>query len=300
MSYSSGPPGSPGYPPAQQPTNQFSAPTQQFGRVTEPGRPATESGASKLPVYLAAAVAALGLAVYLSGFAPLFTISSSEFPGLGSISGSSFGLVLAVGASILAGLLAGASLLPRQTISPAVVAVLAVAAFLLVIAEVINKPSGAAIDWGLYLIIAFTLLQAIVAVAVLLFDAGVISPPAQRPKYEQQQYGQYGGPGQYYGQPGQLGQASQQHQQHHGGHQQGQPQQQRPGYPPTYPGGYQGGPPSGGYSQGSQSGPPTPPTGFPTYGQPPSSSGQAQSSSAPTAQVPAQPSSSSQSGTTPS
>ena len=284
------PPGSPGYPPAQQSTNQFSAPTQQFGKVAEPGRPGAD-GQSKLPVYLAAAVAALGLAVYLSGFAPLFTISASDFPGLGSISGSSFGLVLAVGASLLAGLMAGASLLPRQRVSTAVIAVLAVAAFLLVIAEVINKPSGASIDWGLYLIIAFTLFQAIVAVAALLFESGVISPPAPRPKYDQQQqYGQYGAPGPYYGQPGQ---------QLHGGHQQGQPQQ-RQGYPSTYPGGYQGGPPTGGYPApqtspptGPQSGPPTPPTGFPTYGQPPSST-------APTTQTPAQPSSSSQSGQTPS
>lgn len=298
MSYQPGPPGSPGYPPAQQPTNQFSAPTQQFGKVGEPG-PSAAEGPSKLPVYLAAAVAALGLAVFLSSFAPLFTISASDFPGLGSISGSSFGLVLAVGASILAGLFAGASLLPKQTVSSAVIAVLSVAAFLLVIAEVINKPSGATIDWGLYLIIAFTLFQAIVAVAALLFDSGVITPPAPRPKYEQP-YGQYGAPGQYYGQPGQLGQPGQPGQ-HHGGPQHGQPQQQRPGYPSTYPGGFQGGPSTGGYSpgqqsgppSGQQSGPPTPPTGFPTYGQPPSGT-------APTTQAPAQPSSSSQSGQTPS
>ena len=30
------PPGSPGYPPAQQPTSQFAAPTQQFGKLPEP------------------------------------------------------------------------------------------------------------------------------------------------------------------------------------------------------------------------------------------------------------------------
>ena len=281
------PPGSPGYPPAQQPTNQFSAPTQQFGKVPEQA-PSAGEGASKLPVYLAAAVAALGLAVYLSSFAPLFTISASDFPGLGSISGSSFGLVLAMSAALLAGLFAGVSLLPRQRVATAVIAALAVAAFLLVIAEVINKPSGASLGWGLYLLIAFTLIQAILAVAVLLFESGVITPPAPRPKYEQQQhYGQYGAPGQYYGQQqGQLGQ-------HHGGAQPGQPQQQRPGYPSTYPGGYQQGPSTGGYPPAQQSGPPTPPTGFPTYGQPPSST-------APTTQVPAQPSPSSQSGQNPS
>ncbi len=29
------PPGSPGYPPAQQPTTQFARPTQQFGKLPE-------------------------------------------------------------------------------------------------------------------------------------------------------------------------------------------------------------------------------------------------------------------------
>ncbi|MDQ2637339.1 MAG: DUF5336 domain-containing protein [Actinomycetota bacterium] len=301
MTYPPGPPGSPGYPSAQQPTHQFAAPTQQFGKVNEPAS-ATPEGASRLPAYLIAAVAALGLAVYLSSFGPLFTIAASDFPGLVDVSGGSFGLVLAVAAAVLAGLLAGASLLPRQTVATSLMTVLSVLALLLVIAEVINKPSVAAIDWGLYLVIAFTVLQAIVAVAVLLFESGIISPPAPRPKYEQN-YGQYGGPGgPYYGQ--QYG-GPQQHQQH----------QQRPGYPTPY-GGYGSGPSTGGFAgpqpgsqqgsqpgsqqgsqsgsqSGGQSGPPTPPTGFPTYGQPPSNSNQ-------TTQAPSQQSSSSQSGQTPS
>jgi hypothetical protein len=295
------PPGSPGYPPAQQPTTSFAAPTQQFGKLPEaapaaPAAPGAE-GPSKLPSYLTAAVAALGLAVYLASFGPLFTISSSDFPGLGDVSGASVGLDLAVVAALLAGLFAGVSLLPKQSSYVLVVAVFAVVAFLLLIAELIDKPSVASAGWALYLIIAFSVVQAILAVAALLFDAGIITPPAPKPHYEQQQYGQYGGPGQYYGQP--QGQP-----QHHGApHQQGPHQQpQRPGYPSQY-GSYPGGGPStGGYSggqggpqggpQSGQSGPPTPPTGFPTYGQPSSSS------SAPTSQVPAQPqsSSSSQSG----
>jgi hypothetical protein len=286
MSYPQGPSTNPGYPPAQQPTTQFSAPTQQFGKVPDAGGGAAD-GPSKLPVYLSAVVAAFGLIVYLSSFGPLFTIAASDFPGLGDVSGGSFGLVLAVGASVLAALLAGVGLLPKQTVPVALVAVLSVLSFLLVIAEVINTPSGASIDWGLYLLIAFTLLQAIVAVALLLFDAGVITAPTPRPKYDQQQhYGQYGAPGSsYYGQ-----------QQHLGGPQQGQ--QQRPGYPSNYGGGYAGGSPgSGGYSGNPQGGtpvgPPTPPTGFPTYGQPPSNSGSA-------TQAPAQGSSSSQSGPPPS
>jgi hypothetical protein len=205
-------------------------------------------------MYLAVAVAVLGFGVYLSSFGPLFTAGADYFtPTL---------LDLAVVASIAAGLIAGVSLLPKQKALPAVLAVLSVLAFLLVIAIVLTAPQGVSIDWGLYLIIAFTVFQAIAAVAILLFDAGIISPPAPRqPRYEQQQYGQYGGApsGQYYGHP-----------QHTPPPQQGPPQRQ--GYPSQY-GGYQSsGPSTGGYGGSHQSGPPTPPTGFPAYGQPPSSS----------------------------
>ena len=88
------PPGSPGYPPAQQPTTQFSAPTQQFGKAG--ARPAAAAGPSQLPMYLTAAVVALGLAVYLSSFGPLFTAGADYFtPTL---------LDLGVVASILAGI----------------------------------------------------------------------------------------------------------------------------------------------------------------------------------------------------
>src|SRR4051794_31486335 len=249
------PPGSPGYPPAQQPTTQFAAPTQQFGKAPD-AAPAAD-GPSKLPVYLTAAVAALGLAVYLASYGPLFTITSSDFQGLGDLSGASFGLELAVVASLLAGLLAGASLLPKQKTYVVVVAVFAVVSFLLVIAEVLDKPSSVSIGWSLYLIIAFSVVQAIIAVAVLLFDAGVINAPAPRPRYEQQQYGQYGGPGQYYGQQHQPGPPHQQ-------------QQQRPGYPSQYGSGYQGGPSTGGFSAGPPGGgPPPPPPRFPPHRQPP-------------------------------
>ena len=78
MSYPQGQPGNPGYPPAQQPTTQFAAPTQQFGKAPEAG-PAAAEGPSKLPEYLTAAVAALGLALYLSSFGPLFTAGGEYF-----------------------------------------------------------------------------------------------------------------------------------------------------------------------------------------------------------------------------
>jgi Family of unknown function (DUF5336) len=268
MSYPQGAPGGQGYPPAQQPTPQFGAPTQQLRSLpeSEPGA----DGPSKLPAYLSAGTAVLGLLVYLSSFGPQFSVDSSDFPGVAELSGSSFGVLFGVIAAVLAGLLAGVSLLRNQPNFTAVVAVVAVLGFLLVLGDAVNSPAGTSAAWGLYLVIAFTLLQAAVAIVVLLFDSGIITPPVPRPKYEQpqQQYGQYGG---YYGPQ-------------HGGPQQHQaPQQQRPGYPTPYGG---GGYPSpgqntGGFPATQESGPPTPPTGFPTYGQPPASN-------APTTQVPTQ------------
>jgi len=282
MSYPQGPSGGPGYPPSQQPNAQFAAPTQQFSKLPE-----TESataGPSKLPVYLAAALAALGLLVYLGSFGPQFSAGTEFFI-------TPFRIDLAVVASVLAGLIAGAGLLPKQTARPQLVGVLALLSFLLVISVVLTAPSAVTLDWGLYVVVAFTAIQAIVGVAALLLDAGIITAPAPRPTYEQpQQYGQY--PGSYYGQP--AGPPQGQPQQH-GAHQQA-PQQHRPGYPSPYGGsGYPStGPSTGGFPAASSSGPPTPPTGFPTYGQPPSSN-------APTTQVPTQhPSSSSQSGQSPS
>ncbi len=305
------PPGNPGYPPAPQ-GNQY-APTQQYGKV---GDGPEAAGPSKLPVYLTAAVAALGLATYAFNFGPMLTISNSDFPQFGSASGSTPGLGLAVAASVLAALLAIVGLLPKQKPATGLVAVVSTLSFLLVLAEVINAPAGLSIGWGLYLIIATTVLQAGTAIAALLFDAGVLTAPAPKPRYEQPYGQQYGAPS-YYGQMG--GQPGQQY----GAptHQQHQPQQQRPGYPSQY-GGYQGGQSTGGFQTAGQSGygaqggqgssenhsaheghngPPTPPTGFPAFGQPSSSS---QGSGAPTTGLPSQspssatpPESSPQSGT---
>lgn len=282
MSYPQGPTGGPGYPPAQQPNPQFTAPTQQFSR--HPETDPSPAGVNRLPAYLAAAIAALGFLVYLGSFGPQFTAGTEFFI-------TPFRIDLAVVASVLAALIAGVGLLPKQKARPALVGVLSLLSFLLVLSVVLTAPDGVTIDWGMYLVVAFTAIQAIVGVGALLLEAGIISAPVPRPKYEQQQqYGQY--PGSYYGQQPQ----GQPHQ---------QSPQQRPGYPTPYGGGgYPGtGPSTGGFpatspsgqsGQSGQSGPPTPPTGFPTYGQPPSSN-------TPTTQVPTQQQSpSSQSGQSPS
>ena len=288
------PPSSSGYPPGQQPTTQFSAPTQQFGKVEQPSAQApapASAGPSKLPFILLAAVAVLGLLVYLFSFGPQFQIESTDFPQLGSATGTSLGLGMAVVASLLSALIAAASLLPKQKAPVGIVSAIAVLAFLLVVAEIIQTPEGVSLGWALYVVIFLTFLQAALGIGALLLDAGIIAAPAPKPKYEQPQYGQYGGPSQYYGQ----------HASHQGG-----TQQQRPPYPGQYGGGYSGGSSSGGgYAAiGQQSGPPTPPTGFPTYGQPQASQSASTGQSPPRRPQPQpqpQPSSSSnQSGNSPS
>lgn len=277
MTYSQGGPG--GYPPPQQPAQpptSYGAPGQSYSQPSpspsqqpQPPAPAptpSEPGESKLPQILTIAVAVLGLLAYVSSFA-------SEYAG-------SVAIVFA----LLGGLLAGVGVLPKQTSRIALAAVLAVTGALVAIVELVSGDS----DLGSILILAFTIIQAIVAVVVLLFEAGVITPPVPQPKYDQQQYGYGapGGPGGYYGQgPGQH--------------------QQRPGgYPPPQQGygGYQQGPSTGGFpsqppaqhSSGQHSqhdGPPTPPTGFPQFGQPPAAAptqtiSSSSANSAPTTQVP--------------
>ena len=109
---------------------------------------------------------------------------SSFGPVFGGIAGAAVPTFYFVIAPLLAGLLAGVSLLPKQDDKSAVAAVLAVLGFLLLILVVLAD--GPSIDWGFYPFIVFSVLQAIAAVAKLLLDAGIITAPAPKPKYEQQ------------------------------------------------------------------------------------------------------------------
>ena len=267
MSY---PPTNPGYPQTQQP-GPYGAPGPSFAPA--------EAGPSKLPLYLTVAVAVLGLAAYLASFGPVFTVSAELGPfGGAELTGSGGGYPII--AATLAALLAAVSLLPKVKGYSAVVAAVSVLAVLLVIAQLVSTPTGFSIGWALWLVLAFTLLEALAAVAVLLFESGVITPPAPRPRYDQFG-GQYGPPpGGYYGQ----GPA------------------QRPNYPSPQYGGYSSGPATGGFgSAGPQNGPPTPPTGFPSFSPPPSvGSGQQQPEHGQPGQHSQAPSSSPPSGPTPS
>jgi Family of unknown function (DUF5336) len=274
MTYSPGPPGSSGYPPGS-----YGAPSPSYA----PGEPAP----SKLPLYLTIAVAVLGIAAYVASFGPLVFVNLGSVTIAATGGGPNNSSILLTLGSVLASLLAGIGLLPRTKSYPTVVAVLAVLGFLAVIEQMVNRPQlllptgplSTSIAWGLWLVLAFVVLQAIAAVLVLLFDTGVLNPPAPKPRYDPAppygQYGQYGAPaGGYYnplqnplqnpGQnPVQMGQPL------------GAPQPgPRPGYPSPFSGAYPPSPSAAGYGsfgpQGpAQQGQPTPPTGYLGFSPPP-------------------------------
>lgn len=267
MTYS---PGSPGYPPAHTP-----GPYGPPSTGATPSFAKSDDGTSKFQLYLTVAIVALGLAAYLASFGTLFTSSGQTGPlgvDLPSISvTSAFNLLtpaalLAAVAALLSALLAAVSLLPKAKNPVSVIAVSAVLGALLVIAQTVSKPNGFAIGWALWFVLACAVAQAFVAVFAVLLDTGVVTPPAPRPKYGQYgQYGQYGvQPGGYYAPPSGQHTPYQQHGPAHSG------------YGSPY-GGYGSGPSTGGFTaagsqigrQGGHQGPPTPPTGFPTFGPPP-------------------------------
>ncbi len=241
-------PNNPGY-PVPHPSGQPGG----YGVPAVPPPVVREPGPSKAPAYFTAAVLVLGLAAYLASFGPLLSIST----GMGPFGGAEFtasGLSYWTIAALVAALLAAVALVVKGTRYTAIVAVAAVLGLLLVIGQLINRPIGVGVGWALWLVLLFTLLQAGAAVTVLLFEAGVITPPAPRPRYAA--HGQYGYPpaGGYYTQSAAPG-------------------PQAPSYPAPYPGGYT----PVGYSQPDDSSPETPPTGFPSYGGLHSAAGQAAS-----------------------
>lgn len=269
MTYS---PGSPGYPPTQ-PGGSYPGATPSFAK--------DESGESSLPLYLNIAVVVLGLAVYLLNFGPTFTLGADLGPGAGGRAGDAGTAVLV---ALLAALLAGLSLLPKAKSYAGVVAVIASLGALLAISETINTPAGFAVGWAMWPLVACSVFQAIAAVVVILLDAGVITAPAPRPKYDPYaQYGQYGQygygaaqpPGGYYGQPGtqqhtgpQSHNAQSPYGSQYGGYQPSQAPTQSTGPASPSTGGFNA-QPSSGSQPPAQHGSSTPPTGFPSFSPPP-------------------------------
>jgi len=224
MTYSSGPGGYGG--PPQGPANQ------NYGGPPSQGFPAAPAQDKGLPFYLNIGVVALGILSFFLGFAA-FAKEDKGYTGdgvFGSASMSFFDNIgLGVGVIGLAVLLAGAlvaafSLLPAQQENGPVIAGLSVTGFISLLFLLIGLSAGANAGIGLVLVLITSFLQAALAVAVLLFSAGVIKPPAPK----QPQYGYYGPASGGYGPQQPL--------------QQGQPQQ--PYYGGPAPGSYQQAPPS--------------------------------------------------------
>jgi hypothetical protein len=232
------PPGNPGYPPAQSPGSYGAPAATSFAK--------SEDADNNLKHYLTIGVAVLGVLTYLASYFPMVSRmlpNGDELVEKGS--------TLPVDLVLLAGLLAGVSLLPKAKSFLATVTAISVLGTLLLIQDTIDASDRGA---GLWIAVTAAVVQAGVAIGALLLDAGVITAPAPRPKYDQY-YGQYGG---YYGQQ--------------------QAPYQQSGYGTQY-GGYPSNPNTGGFpaqpgpqpsSAASSHGSPTPPTGFPSFSPPPS------------------------------
>lgn len=281
MTYS---PGNPGYPPAQA-AGSYPGATPSFAK---------EPGESKLPFFLIIATVILGLLVYLANFGPGLT-AKTDVPGL-SIAVPSLNPFVAVVAAVLASLLGAASLLSKAKGNVEVVAAVAVLGLLVLIQGLIGLPDGISVGWGLWLILLCSVFQAFAAVAAALLEAGVITAPEPRPKYDAYaQYGQYGQ--QHYGQYGQQPYYGPRPGQHQPSHQ--QPAQQSPQYGSQYGGygsshaptqstipttggfaaqtpqtGHQTGPQPAAQAGPEQDGSSTPPTGFPSFSPPPPAEGE--------------------------
>ena len=169
----------------------MSNPTGGPGYGAPAQQPPTASG-KDLPFFLTAGVAGLGVLNFLLGFLPV--------SGFGDISANFFESTLFPIVSLLlfAGVLAGLSLLPKQDWK-GVAAAASVVAFitLLFVALAVDGDKKS----GIWIVLFLGFVQAAVAVAVVLFDAGIIKPPAPRPAQQfQGGYGQQGQQG--YGQQG--------------------------------------------------------------------------------------------------
>ena len=146
-------PPNPGYPAPQPPG--YGAPV-----TPPPGYPA--AGPSKLPAYLSVSVVVLGLLAYLFSFGPLFNINTSLGP-FGGAEMTASGMGYWTIAALIAALLAAVGLIVKGKTYTPVVAVTAVLGVLLVISQVLNRPSSISVGWALWAGLLLTLAQAAAA-----------------------------------------------------------------------------------------------------------------------------------------
>ncbi|MYW93634.1 34 kDa antigenic family protein [Amycolatopsis rubida] len=185
------PSGGPGYPQQGQPS-QGPPPSGGFPQQPQPqqGPPAAGAGAPpNLPLLLSLGVAGLGVVQYFLGFASEAGTAGQPI------------LFLLVG-----GLLSALNLLPKGPKTLPFAALFSVVGGLGALDAVISGRTSAIV----IVVLILGLLQAAASVAVLLFEYGVLKPPAPQPSAPayQQPYGQQGQyqPTQYQPAPGQQGQ----------------------------------------------------------------------------------------------
>ncbi|WP_433610721.1 DUF5336 domain-containing protein [Prescottella agglutinans] len=216
------------------------------GSYGQPSQASTETGTKNLSFYLGLAVAALGIVNFLLGFAPY--VENSTTVGFGfSFTQDAFesGGALPLAFLLTGGLLAGLSLLPKQEhAAPAAVASLV--GFLVSFVFMLSLPGGGSLAGGGIAILVLSFVQAVIAIAVFLFGAGIVKMPQPRPSRTHVHPAAYGHPQGYNPQAPQQGYGAPQ-----GYSAPGAPQgypQQMPGYGQSTPQGYPQ-QPTAGYGQ---------------------------------------------------
>ncbi|WP_040695445.1 DUF5336 domain-containing protein [Nocardia vinacea] len=239
----------------------------------------TEATAKGLPYFLVVGVAALGVINFLLGFLPFFGQKPREVRGVTVEGNDTLSLFQYFGAAgllailLLGGLLAGLSLLPKQNWTGAAAAASA-AGFLGTLFLSFTTPDNLNVElkWGAYVLLFLALVQTAVAIVAVLFESGILTPPAPKPATPQAPPSGFGSGG--YGQQGAFGQGQP------SAFGQGQPSQYGQGQPGQFgqsqPGQYgQGAPQYQSQQPYGQSQPSQPTYGQqPSYGQQPPSYGQ--------------------------
>jgi hypothetical protein len=185
--------------------------TPGYGPQPTPGPAGPGKG---MPFYFDIGVVVLGVLNFLLGFLPFISGATAQFGGESVSVNSSvnfFGTPAVVSISLLlvAALVAGLGMLPKQEIHEGVVTSLSVVGFVSLLFQLVALPSAAKVGIGLIIVLITSFIQAALAITALLFAADIIKPPAPKPP----QYGYYGQGG--YGQP-QPSQPSQPQQPYYG------------------------------------------------------------------------------------
>ncbi|WP_427915697.1 DUF5336 domain-containing protein [Rhodococcus sp. KRD162] len=201
----------------------------------------SRGGSPNLARILAFAVLGLGVVNFLLGLLDLVTAEVSSAQELPSSIQTSFsttffasgGSAVSVALLLVSGLIAGASLVQKDTKNQAVVAALAVTGFLVLAFQSFSLPSAdgnefasttTALGIGAILVLVLGFVQAAAAIVALLLDAGILKAPAPKAagfgnQNQPQGYGQqnpynapttsFGGPSQpqNYSNPPSYGQA---------------------------------------------------------------------------------------------